>query len=252
MEQKLKERMLEESRYPDGLKEELWELIEARLGADTVDTPRSARHRKQRSKRKMAGIRVTTGVAAAAAAIALFLAMPAGTAFMKDVKSWFAPEKKVEVQIEGQKETTNQKLRLNEAAKYAIYYDQERYKLVQEDGKDVITPKNPLPDRYPEVSLTIEQNKDVPPAELARQVKQKLAGQYASVRDIEQVTEPVAGYRIYASDGTNWDSKVCVAYVTSNGKQGSFVLTEKYFMEASEGHGARFNQMLKQFKVLDD
>lgn len=254
MERNLKERLLEESRYDDNIKEDVWRELEARLDLEPVaPAGLPKRNRKQRRPTPMRTVRITATVAAAALlAIGVFLAMPAGTAFMKDAKNWFAPQKKVEVEVEGEKEQTDQQLHQNEESRYVIYYDKERYKLVQQDGKDVVTTKEPLPAQYPEVSLTIEQNKDVSPEQLIKRLSESLAGQYAQVGEVEKVTEPFEGYRVRASDGKKWDSKVVVVYTTANGKQGSFALTEKYFLEASEGHGARFDQMLKQFRVLDE
>lgn len=198
----------------------------------------------------MRKLQIAMGVAVAFMAFGIFLAMPAGTAFMKDVKQWFAPEKKVEVEVEGQKEERDQKLHQNEESKYVIYYDQERYKLVQEGGKDVITTKEPLPERYPEVSMTIEQFEGMKPEELIKRLSGELSGKYEDVREVEKVSEPVQGYSVRALNGKEWDSEVIVVYVVDNQKQGSFAITEKYFLEASEGHGARFHQMLKEFKVL--
>lgn len=263
MERKLKERMLEESGYPDGLKEELWGRIEAGMDAELrMSRGRSGRNGKRREQ-TMKRIKITTAIAAALIAGAAFLSMPAGTAVMKEVQTWFEPEKKVEVELEGQKEQTDQKLHESapspsadsgeaggESARYVIYYDQERYKLVTQDGIDVITTKEPLPEKYPEVSMTIVQQAGAKPEELIRTEAEKLSGAYLEVREVEQVSQPVVGYRVRAVNGTEWDSKVAVVYVVDNGKGGSFVLTEKYFLEASEGHGARFEQMLKEFKVV--
>lgn len=40
-------------------------------------------------------------------------------------------------------------------------------------------------------------------------------------------------------------------YEFVQGEEGSFIITQRYFLEASEGHGVRFDEMLKQFKILD-
>ncbi|WP_246469246.1 hypothetical protein [Cohnella nanjingensis] len=252
MERNLKDRLFEKSHYGDETKEEIWSRLEAQLDREPVVPAIPSRKVAKRSKKTMRKMQITTVVAAVLLAIGVFLAMPAGTAFMKDAKSWFAPEKKVEIQIEGEKEQTDQKLHKNEESRYVIYYDKERYKLVQQEGKDVITTKEPLPEKYPEVSLTIEQYKDLKPEELIKRLSEALAGKYSDVREVEKVSEPLEGYRVRALNGTKWDSEVVVIYVADNRKQGSFALTEKYFMEASEGHSARFEQMLKQFKVLEE
>ncbi|WP_372632163.1 hypothetical protein [Cohnella sp.] len=256
MERNLKDKLLEKSRYAEETKEEVWDRIEAMLDSEPAaptrmgTRSRTTTKQTKRSDRTMRTLKITMGVAVFIMAFGVFLAMPAGTAFMKDVKEWFAPEKKVEVEVEGQKEETDQKLHQNEESKYVIYYDQERYKLVQESGKDVITTKEPLPERYPEVSMTIEQVKDEKPEDLIKRLSGELSGNYEDVREVEKVSEPVQGYAVRALAGKEWDSEVVVIYVVDNGKQGSFTITEKYFLEAAEGHGARFHQMLKEFKVL--
>ena len=209
----------------------------------------------------MKRIRIAIGLSAAAVAIAAFLTMPAGTAMMKEVQTWFAPEKKAEVRVEGQTEQTDQQLHQStpapsdagsagEEAQYVIYYDRDRYKLVAGEDKDVITTKEPLPDRYPDVYATIEQLPGVAPADAIAQARERLAAAFAEVRATEQVSEPVAGYRVRAIDGQEWNSEIEVVYATDNGKGGSFVLTLRYFLEAAEGHGARFEQMLQQFQVV--
>ncbi len=258
MERNLKDKLLEKSRYAEETKEEMWGRIEAMLDSEpaaptrTGTRARTTRKQTKRSDRTMRKLKITMGVAVAVMAFGVFLAMPAGTAFMNEVKEWFAPEKKVEVEVEGQKEETDQKLHQNEESKYVIYYDQERYKLVQEEGKDVITTKEPLPEQYPEVSMTIEQYKNEKPEELIERLSGGLSGKYGDVREVERVTEPVQGYMVRALAGKEWNSEVVVIYVVDNRKQGSFAITEKYFLEAAEGHGARFHQMLKEFKVLEE
>jgi len=248
MERKLKDRLREESRYDEKEKDEIWDRIEARLDDEPVVPSRAVRARNGGK----GPVRFAFAVAVVFMAIGVFLAMPAGTAFMHELKTWFAPEKKVEVEVEGEKEKTDQQLHRNEEGRYAIYYDKERYKLVRQGGKDVITTKEPLPERYPEVSMTIEQMKDVAPEALIQQLSQELKGRFSEIKEIEKVSKPVEGYRVRALNGKEWNSEVVVLYAVGNGKQGSFAITERYFLEASEGHGARFSQMLKEFRVLND
>lgn len=260
MDQKLKQHLEEESNYSSNLKEEMWAQIESQLEngsplpADSIESQLDNKEQPQgkRRKRTMTIIKATTGLAAAVIAVTAFLALPPGETFMKSVQNWFAPEKKIEVEIEGNKEETNGQVHVNEESRYAIYYDKERYKLIQQDGKDVITTIDPLPEPYPQVSLTIEQNVDALPEKLAAEIAGKLADQFAEVRDIEKVSEPVEGYRIHAINGHDRLSEVISVYVTSNERQGSFILTMNYFLEAAEGHGARFTQTLEQFKALTE
>lgn len=257
MDQKLKKRLHEESQYDDKLKDEIWSQIELQLeGSPSRTTKKQAQawekanmNNKGRTS-QMKFVKITAGVAAVAVGVTVFLTLPAGTAMMKSIQNWFAPEKQIEIELEGDKEQTQGQVHVDEESRYAIYYDKERYKLVQEEGKDVITTIDPLPEPFPQVSLTIEQDVSKKPEELAQEIAEQLASEYAEVREIEQVTSPVNGYSIHAIDGHDRLSKVITVYVTSNEQEGSFILTNNYFLEAAEGHGSRFRQTLEQFEVL--
>ncbi|MFS0723794.1 hypothetical protein [Paenibacillus sp. 1P07SE] len=255
MERKLKERLLEESEIEPGVKDEIWDKLDAHLDHEPQPARPSRSQQKnplQRRAKLMKRIKITTGVAAAAIAAGVFLSMPAGTALMSEIQGWFAPEKEVQVEVEGQTEHTQQELHQDEESNYVIYYDMDRYKLIEGEHQDVITTKEPLPEMYPEVSLTIDQALDVTPEQVAAQVAEQLQADYAVVREPEQIEEPVAGYVVHAIDGSEWDSEVTRVYLVDNGKSGTFVLQAKYFLEAAEGHGARFEQMLKEFQVLEE
>ncbi|MDF2835675.1 MAG: hypothetical protein K0Q63_1315 [Paenibacillus sp.] len=254
MDQKLKEQLLEKSDYPDTWKNDIWGQLEARLDEERHEAPVGNLRRATNNKNKHKGMKVMKigiGVAAAAVAVTVFLSLPAGTAMMDSVKDWFEPEKKIEIDVEGQKEETNGQVHVDKTSEYAIYYDKDRYKLVEGTDKDVITTIDPLPAEYPEVSLTIEQRTDVLPEQLAEELAGQLQGEYARVDAVERVTAPVDGYLVHAIDGSDRLSKVTNVYVVSNGKQGSFILSSNYFLEAAEGHGARFTQTLEQFQVID-
>lgn len=255
MDQKLKNRLQEESRYDNKLKDEIWSQIELQLEGSPREKPELQAWEKTNMNNKgrtsqMKIMKITAGVAAAAVAVTVFLTLPAGTAMMKSIQNWFEPEKQIEIEVEGDKEQTQGQVHVNEESRYAIYYDKGRYKLVQEDGKDVITTIDPLPEPFPQVSLTIEQDVSKKPEEIAQEIAKQLASEYAEVREIEQITEPVNGYSIHAIDGNDRLSKVITVYVTSNDQQGSFILSSRYFLEAAEGHGSRFRQTLEQFEVL--
>lgn len=266
MDRKLKERLIEETNIADGVKDEIWARLESQLDSQTPQAPQASQEQHAEEDAQIAAttmknmgrskfmkiIKVTTGVVAAAIAVTAFLSFPMGTALMKSMQSWFEPEKKIEITLEGEKEETNGQVHVNQESRYAIYYDKDRYKLVQEGGKDVITTIDLLPEPYPQVSLTIEQKTDKQPEKLAAEIAKQLGEKFANVREIERVASPVDGYRIHAIDGNDRLSRVTTIYVTDNKKQGSFVLSMNYFLEAAEGHGARFTQTLEQFEVLED
>ena len=191
-------------------------------------------------------------IVAAAAIMLLFTTQTdTGTAFIKQLKDMFVPEKEITQSIEGTEEETEVVLQEGKDAEYVIYMDEERYKLVKGENSDIITTKEPLEDRYPEVSMEIKQFKDVSPEDMVVTLETEIASTYTTVTETENVTEPVEGYKIHGISGSEWDSPVTNVYVIDNRHGGSFVITEKYFLEAAEGHGARFYAILQEFEIIN-
>lgn len=228
------------------LKDQIWEELEQELFSEK---PLKRREIKKLKKRKFALPLIIT--VAAGLLIALSLQTDTGTALMKEIKEMFVPEKEVIQSIEGQDEET--KVQLNEGtdSEYVIYVDEERYKMIKGEESDLITTKDPLPENYPDVSMEIKQIPDIKPDVLVEQYEAELKKDFPELRAIEEVTEPVTGYLLHGINGNQSDSVVVHAYVISNGKEGSFIITQYYFLEAAEGHGGRFHRMLETFEIVE-
>jgi len=176
-----------------------------------------------------------------------------GLAVVKQFTSLFAPEKVIVQEIEGEKERTEVQLNEGSHAEYVMYIDESRYTMKRGEDADVITTIEPLPDHYPEVSMEIRQIDSVSPDQYVLDMTEELKQEFPDLQGPEFVTEPVEGYQLHGiSSGQDWDSPVIHVYIISNGKSGSFVITQRYFLEAAEGHGARFNEMLKEFQPVED
>ena len=126
-----------------------------------------------------------------------------------------------------------------------------RYKLTNGEKSDVITTIIPLPEKYPEVTMEIRQVADEKPEDLVNTIEAELKKDFPELREVEEVTEPVKGFNLHGAAGNEADSKIVNAYVISNGQEGSFVITQYYFLEAAEGHGARFHRMLETFEIVE-
>lgn len=228
----------------DQLKDDIWGQLDQELFQE-----KSRREKEMKKKSKV----IPIIIAAAAGVVILFSTQTdTGMAFIKQIKDMFVPEKEIIQSIEGTKEPTDVVLQEGKDAEYVIYIDEERYKLIEEENADIITTKEPLEERYPEVSMRIEQFKDLAPEEIVAMKEAELTSEYSKVTPTEPVTDPIEGYKLHAiDDGTKWDSPVTNVYVIDNKNGGSFVITEKYFLEAAEGHGARFYAMLKEFKIVE-
>ncbi|MFP7202862.1 hypothetical protein SFC08_17990 [Lysinibacillus halotolerans] len=235
-------------------KEEIWNYIESQINLqENKLIPTTKKKEEKKVKQRKKSTRRLFGLVVAAAIVVLVFGMfttNTGQAFVEQIKQYFVPEKEVITEIEGDQEQSE--VILQERVDYIIYIDEERYQLVQEGGVDKIVPKVPLEDKYPEVSMTISQIVDKTPEQLANEYADQLKSSFETVKEIESVTEPVNGLLVSAIDGNEWDSKVNKLYIISNGREGSFVFDLKYFLEASEGHGARFYHMLKEFQIVEE
>ena len=224
------------------LKDEIWNHIDQELFQS-----KSRRDKKVKKKSKV----IPIVIAAAAGVMILFSTQTeSGSAFIKQIKDIFVPEKEIIQSIEGSEEETDVNLQEGKDSEYIIYIDEERYKLVKGEESDVITTKEPLEERYPEVSMEIKQYKDVSPDTMISTLKTELASEYTKVT-AESVTEPLDGFKLHGISGSEWDSPVTNVYVIDNLNGGSFIITEKYFLEAAEGHGARFYAMLQEFEIIE-
>jgi hypothetical protein len=216
--------------------------------------------------------------ASAAAALVVFTAFtPPGQAAVSKIIDLFAPEKEVEVNIEGMTEENQYQLHTPEitqpaqteaspdakgeqkqAMAYAVYIDGSRYNAETVDGVDWIKPAD-YPENYPEVSMSIYQLEDKAPSGIKKDLYSEIAAGYDTAYEPEQVQAPIPSIHLFAHDGLNegekedlpqWDSEVIDIYLVDNTQGGTFVITLKYFMEASEGHGERLKDMLKDFTVI--
>lgn len=193
------------------------------------------------------------GISAAAVVTTLALGgifTQPGQAALEKIRQYFEPEKVVEYEIEGDKEDIDSRLQQSEMG-YVIYYDQERYKIVEDGEIDRIVMKEEYPD-IPEVYMEISQEVDTSPEELADKLAADLKGDFSKVDGPKKVDEPLKAVHIHAIDGgTQPTDPIVNYYLVDNTKGGTFVIKMKYFLEAAEGHGARFHQMLKNFAVVD-
>lgn len=170
------------------------------------------------------------------------------------IEERFPAEKEMVVQIEGTEEKITGRLHIGKNESYIIYIDEERYKMVsgQEADPPMIVPKEALPEGYPEVSMAILHSPDTAPVERTAELAEQLKASFPDLKEAERVEEPVQGILLHgiADGGLEWDDPVIHVYIVSDGQQGSFTLMEKYFLEAAEGHGARFYAMAKEFMAL--
>ncbi len=204
---------------------------------------------KKMVKRKnwLRGI-LAVGTIAAMLFVVFFFTTPSGRAAVDKIKEMFVPEKKIIEEIEGTKEENNAVLQEGSVG-YVIYFDQERYKMDKNQEWDRILPKVDMGD-LPEVYMEIRQIKGKTPDQLQGELEQQLNKEYSDVKNYGQVQNPIKGIAIRALDGKQWNSTLVKYYLVDDTQGGSFVIKQKFFLEAEEGHGARFDNMLEEFRII--
>lgn len=109
-----------------------------------------------------------------------------------------------------------------------------------------------LEDFYASLPANEIEIREIPDQEFsayAEAVKNQLSANWESTGDIIRVEKPLA-LTFTVSGGNGWDSPQEVHYFVDNGKQGTFHIVARYYLEAAEGHGVRFASMIQTFTVV--
>lgn len=234
------------------MKEEIWQNIRRAIDSERIEKAKEAPAFK-RSNRTRTRSRLTYAASTLAAVLLIFVIAPAKPtqALINQIKEWFAPQKVVEERLEGIPSKSQVTLHQG-ASNYVVYFDEDIYRMEQAGGKDRIVPKEKPGDIYPEVYMEISQQQASPEkvaAELHSQLKD-----YPTLLDVREVEEPRHAWEVYAVGGTGgqaWNDEVVRFHVFDNEQGGSFVVKQQYFLEAEEGHGDRFKQILKEFHITE-
>lgn len=232
-------------------KDEVWAKIQKRMEKENMQEKRSRRARI-----------VWRSVAAVIIIGAVFIAAtPSGRAAAGRFLDLFKQYKTIEQQLEGQTESGDYQLHTSgvtpapentdesNAVGYVIYVDESRYYTETEDGVDRILPKD-YPEDLPPVYMEIRQDAARTPEEVAAELEAQLKEQYPDVTQPQEITEPVDAIMFRALSGSEWDSTIVRYYLIDNTVGGTFIVEERFFLEAEEGHGARFSTMLQQFQIV--
>lgn len=252
LDKEIRDHLEKETEHVTKLKDKTWENIQGEL------FPSKTVKSRKRVGRRFAAI---ISMAAAIAIVWAGLTTTTGQALIQNLKDMFVEEKDVELDIEGQKESTHVELEANEELRYVIYVDQSRYKLVEGETSDKIITDPPLEDSYPEVSMEITRKEGTDKEEVIQAIKQEIADLDMDITAEEVVDTPLHATKISAigkgytnehgKTGTQWDTPVHRYYVTDDESGQFFVIKSVYFLEAAEGHGARFHSMLESFEIVN-
>lgn len=139
--------------------------------------------------------------------------------------------------------------------RFRIYINKDIYYSYEREGVYIIRPREApeVPgETLPECKLEISHIADVTVDEALEQTMNSLTGLYETV---EAALAPLNSWfyvtaeerYLFASDGIKWNDAQLEVWIKPDGAGGAFILSSRYFMEATEGHGARFADMMYCF-----
>lgn len=201
------------------------------------------------------------------------------------------PDKNIPVFVEGTSEYVSH-IAIGEipdekvnSSGFSMYYDAERYELLNEDGiyyiraKHIPTSREEIikynsalleglgdSEKEAEIQRLIDEKEkfysSLPVCEIeivrinetsleiaAEAHKKELKEEFNRISETEKCDNH-NGVFFVASEGDNWDSVWEYIYFIDDEKGGVFRLTARFFGEAAEGHGKRFRTMIDTFKIV--
>lgn len=168
------------------------------------------------------------------------------------------PPKDIPVNVEGETEVKHQEAGGQEpemqedgtvtAPGFAIYYDTELYTMSEENGVTYI--RFVTDNDLPPCEVEIKHIPNVVPSDAAEAARKEMTESWDSVSEVRSL-ETREGLIFDFANGADWDSACGDVFFLSDGKDGCFQIAARYFVEAAEGHGVRFSQMVQTFEVVD-
>ena len=136
----------------------------------------------------------------------------------------------------------------SEPSGFILYVDEETYRQVTKDGIYTVEPLVNM-GNLPTCSLEISHQADITLPDAALLAAETLAETYTAVSEPRE-TSAENRLLVTASNGTTWDAEQVDVYLVDDRQGGVFILVSRYFLEAAEGHGARFSDMIATFEVV--
>jgi len=157
-------------------------------------------------------------------------------------------QKQTVLVIEGMEEEITLDLQVSSQYPYAIYLDGDRYQWEEKEGEDRISP---TVETEPETFMSIAHRENVEIAALASEIEENLKEKYSAdnVHNEGYVEEPISSYYLYAVGGESWNDPLERYYLVEDFEGGAFIIKQKLFQEAVEGHGTRFKGMLEDLFI---
>lgn len=162
------------------------------------------------------------------------------------------PPKEVTAAPEGELETglyeAGGQLTGEDAPGFVLYYDSERYALVEEGEVTYLRPLT-VNEALPACEIEIRRLNEPLSSEAAESARKALLEAWETVTEVA-LYEPLSCPTFRVQNGDAWDSPVERHYFVPDRQSGTYQLILRCFVEAEEGHGERLAAALNTFEIL--
>jgi len=214
---------------------------------------------KKSGKRKSLILRRMAAVLAFVLAGMLFFQTPLGVAAAEMVQEKVAqlieilfPAKDILVTPEGVTDVISHEAHGKEPSAdspgFAIYIDEARYAMSEEDGVWIVRPREYDP-AWPVCELVIREVPNKDSQTLAQETWNGMLGSWETVSGIYRPLEP-ACLIFSVHNGDAWEAAIEDHCFYENGNAGSYHIICRYFVGIAEGHGTRLAAMRDTFTLI--
>lgn len=144
------------------------------------------------------------------------------------------------------------------AVDFLIYVNEEQFAIREENGIYSIQSTQPLPEGFPECGMEIFHLPGTSPSQVRQEAEDALRARYPQLSREEPAAVLPGSFYLRASERLEdleetefWRAEQAELWFVGDGREGTFVLTARYFLEAEEGLGARFRDMASSFRVVN-
>jgi len=147
----------------------------------------------------------------------------------------------------------------NEAVDFLIYVNEEQFAVQESNGLYRIRSTHPLPETFPECGMDIAHLSGTSPSQAKAAAEAALQEHYPEMSSEELAAVLPGSLYLRASESLDegsdepefWKAEQAELWFVDDGQGGTFTITSRYFLEAEEGLGARFRDMVSSFRVVD-
>lgn len=147
----------------------------------------------------------------------------------------------------------------SKAVDFLIYVNEEQFAVQESNGLYYIRSTHSLPENFPECGMDIAHFSDTSPSQVKAAAEAALKEHYPEMSSEELAAALPGSLYLRASESLDegsgepefWKAEQTELWFVDDGQGGTFTIISRYFLEAEEGLGACFRDMVSSFRVVD-